>query len=174
MKTSKEWWDELLVDNDKMINWLKRQYHGERMAGNRIRIVFDNFDLSCEDARNIVKVADEEDLHAKWIGELLEARGVPAEVLVHEERYWEHAYQNLGTKEDAAAVGFLAEEMRLERILAIASCERSPHDIKKVMNRIYIQELGHVKVFKNMTNGAAIEAHMDSHNEGLNALGLVS
>jgi tRNA isopentenyl-2-thiomethyl-A-37 hydroxylase MiaE len=174
MKTSKEWWDTLLADNDKMVDWLKRQYHGELMAGGRIREVFKVFELSQEDAKKVAKVAREEDLHASLIATLLEERGVPAEVLEHEERYWKHAYDKMDTVEDAAAVGFLAEEMRLERISVIANCVRSPFDIKKVMGRIYTQEVGHVQTFKDLTNADAIEAHMEKHNEGLNALGLVA
>lgn len=174
LKSSQEWWDEILMDGGKMVYWLKRQFHGETLAGARIREVFSKFDLTEEDKALVEKVASEEDLHARWIGELLDARGVPLDLLHHEERYWKHAYDNLDTVEDAAAVGFLAEEMRLSRIKVIAECERSPYDIKKVMARIYTQELGHVEIFKNLTDSEAIEAHLDNHNSGLNALGLVA
>jgi hypothetical protein len=174
MKTSKQWWNELLVDNDKMIDWLKKQYHGEMMAGTRIREVFAKFDLSDADAKLIEKVALEEDLHAYWIGELLEERGVTPEMLKHEERYWKHAFAEIDTVEDAAAVGFLAEEMRLRRILTISTCVRSPYDIKQVMKRIYTQELGHVEAFRQLTDADTIIEHMSNHTEGLNALGLVA
>ena len=29
MKTSQQWWDDTKSDTEKMINWLKNQYHGD-------------------------------------------------------------------------------------------------------------------------------------------------
>lgn len=174
LRTSVEWWDELLIDYDKMISWLQNQYLCEFEAGERILSVFGEFDLNEEDSALIKKVAQEENDHARWIGDLLDARKVPVNLVKKPGRYWEETQSTLETVEDAAAVGYLAENMRLERILAISECDRSPHDIKLVMKRIYVQEVSHTQVFEGLTNKEAVENHIENHNKGRNALGLVA
>jgi hypothetical protein len=173
---SSVWWEELLADEERQLGWLSKQYHGEVMAGERIRTVFGKFNLGERDARIVESVAAEEDLHAKWIGELLQARGVePTKLEAHKERYWKaQPVDNLGSVEEAAAVGHLAEVMRLSRIKAIADNPNTPKDISEVMCKIFIQEVGHAAKFKKLSSPEALAEAQTGHDEGLNALGLVA
>tara|TARA_R110000823_G_C15952958_1_gene502528 strand:+ start:13535 stop:14074 length:540 start_codon:yes stop_codon:yes gene_type:complete len=175
-KKSSMWWAELLLDEARQLDWLVKQYHGEVMAGERIRTIFGKFNLSDRDAKVVEGVAREEDLHAKWIGELLQSRGVePSRLSEHKERYWAaQPVDNLRSPEEAAAVGHLAEVMRLSRIKAIVNNPDSPFDIAKVMKKILRQELGHAAKFKRLSNSRAIDDARGGHDAGLNALGLAS
>ena len=175
MRTSKEWWADLLGNGPLLLDWLTKQYHGEVLAGVRIRKVFSEFELTPKEGRAIEQIATEEDLHAKWIGGLLEARGVKPKVLgAHKERYWKETLTDISDKANAAAVGYLAEDMRLERIRAIVESKDSPKDIASVMKRILRQEVKHASIFKSLSTPELIAAHKGSHHRGRELLGLVS
>lgn len=175
-KSSLVWWEVLLADPAKQIEWLKKQYHGEVLAGRRIRRIFGKFKLDAIDQAIVDRVASEEDQHALWLGNLLEDRGVNPEMLTeHEERYWDtDKLDEIASVEEAAAIGFHAEVMRLARIKTIRDHPDSPEDMSAVMARIFEDEVGHVAAFKGLTNPDAIEAAREDHDTGVNALGLVA
>ena len=81
---------------------------------------------------------------------------------------------NLGSVEEAAAVGHLAEVMRLSRIKAIANNPKSPADISADMCKIFIQEVGHAAKFKKLSSPEALAEAEVGHERGLNALGLAA
>lgn len=173
-KASIIWWDALIADPAKQIEWLKKQYHGELLAGQRIRKIFGEYDLSDLDKLRIEAIANEEDTHAEWIKMLLITRGVTAEALTeHKERYWEKIpLDSIKSSKEAAAIGFHAELMRLDRIAVIRDCPQSPQDMAKTMGAIYQDEIGHVITFKALSTPGIIEATRLDHEDGVNALGL--
>lgn len=90
MQTTKQWWDEVSNSPEKMIAWLKAQYHGEVTAEGRMRGMIEKYDLDPQSVAAVIvnRIADDEKRHAEWVGELLYTRGITAEVLQKEERYW--------------------------------------------------------------------------------------
>lgn len=174
MKTSKEWWDETKASPEKINNWLKNQYHGEALASERIR----EFILPHMEGKYhfmVERIADDEERHASWVGELLESRGITAEILKKEERYWKEVMTDDFTSDGqyAAAVAAHAEEMRLERIMVIMEDSESPEDIKKVFTQIYKDELFHAKGFKLIAGDDYYNKASENHAKGLEALGLI-
>lgn len=174
MKTTEQWWAEVSTDESKMIDWLKDQYHGEVTAEGRIRALLADYSLSEAAARIIAKIADDEKAHALWVKDLLIARGITAEVLQKEERYWDKTLpKERASFEYMCAVGHLAETMRLDRIRLLASDPRFS-DIAEVFMKILPDEEFHAKAFKHLSTPELIEQARVHHNEGLNALGLVA
>ena len=174
MKTSQEWWNDTKVSQEQTINWLKNQYHGEAIAADRIRL----FILPKMEGKYqfmVERIADDEDKHSKWVGELLSARGVTPEILQKEERYWKQVITE-EFKEDsnyACAVAAHAEEMRLERISVIMNDVNAPSDIRKVFTDIYKDELFHAKAFKLIAGDEYYNKASENHAKGLEALGLI-
>jgi hypothetical protein len=176
MKTSQQWWDEVKVDQAKLIDWLKDQFHGEMMAAIRVQRLFLDgpVKLPTDQRAIILRISREEMLHARWIKKLLTNRGIAAEILIKEERYWNKVLPaDESDAQELAAIAHLAETMRLERIQVIAEDKTAPHDIRKVFKKILPMELNHAKWFAEMTTEACVDAARDNHNLGLNALGLV-
>ena len=87
-RTTREWWEDVSNNPDKMVDWLKKQYHGEVTAESRIRHMIEKYDLKGKEAYTIERIADDEKKHAEWVKELLTNRGITAEILDKEERYW--------------------------------------------------------------------------------------
>lgn len=177
MKTSKEWWSEVKNSPEKLISWLKNQYHGEVTAAVKIKELFlsPSLNLNDKDKQIIERIAKEEEAHAKWVRKLLLDRGQEASVLDKEERYWN---QVLPKEDDAsvaqlAAIAHHAETMRLERIRAICEDLDAPEDILKVFQAILPMEENHAKWFKELSNPEEISNTLYRHQNGLNALGLV-
>lgn len=174
MKDSKTWWNEVKQDEEKLVKWLKDQYHGEVTAGDRI---FDISNLAVykDVFRSLRKIAAQEYAHANWIKGLLDSRGIPAEVLVKESRYWQQTLPENHMElplEQLAAIGAHAEAMRLERIRVIAADESAPADIRKVFQNILPQEEFHEETFRNIAGEKAVAEALASHELGVNALGL--
>lgn len=174
MKTTEQWWAEVSTDENKMIDWLKDQYHGEVTAEARIRALIDDYALEGKTKNIISKIADDERKHAEWVSSLLVARGITPEVLQKEERYWDKTLPKTKvTFEEICAIGHLAETMRLERIQLLAADERFL-DIAEVFASILPDELFHARAFGMLSTPEAIEAARSNHNAGLEALGLVA
>lgn len=174
MKTTEQWWSEVSVDVNKMIDWLKDQYHGEITAEKRIRDLVSQYNLQGKKAALINKIADDEKRHAEWVKELLVSRGISAEVLNKEERYWNKVLPREQVSfEYICAVGHLAETMRLDRIELLAKDYRYK-DIAEVFSRILPDELFHAKAFGSMSTEKDIEDARKFHNEGMNSIGLVA
>ena len=177
MNTSLEWWNKVKADNTLLVDWLKNQYHGERTAATKIKNLFftESISLSSVEEKNLTQIAKEEDLHADWIQSLLESRGITAELLKKESRYWDQVLveENTKSKEDLSAVAQLAEGMRLERIKVIANDSEAPKDIRDVFKKILPMELKHESIFGSMTNKESLNKVLNNHTQGLNELGLV-
>lgn len=173
MRTSKQWWTETKNDPDKMISWLKDQYHGEITAAIRVGRIAKRFKN-----KTLQTIADQELQHAEWIEKLLTTRGVQGEILEKTERYWEQTLQFIDLDESSlteiAAVGSHAENMRLERIEVIACDNEAPADIRETFQKIWPQEEFHALAFFQMTTKDCLEVAYENHIEGQNALGLIA
>lgn len=174
MKTSQTWWDETKASPEKTINWLKNQYHGEAVASERIR----QYILPHMEGKYqfmVERIADDEERHASWVGQLLSNRGITPEILQKEERYWKTVMTEDFTSNGnyAAAVAAHAEEMRLERIKVIMDDDTAPADIRDTFKNIYKDELFHAKGFKLIAGDEYYSKTSESHAKGLEALGLI-
>lgn len=174
MKTSQEWWDETKKSPEKLVNWLKNQYHGEAVASERIRqFILPNMEGKYQFM--VERIADDEDRHSQWVGKLLETRGITAEILNKEERYWKEVMTDDFTTNGnyAAAVAAHAEEMRLERIKVIMEDTEADADIVDTFRNIYKDELFHAKGFKLIAGDEYYSKASENHAKGLEALGLI-
>lgn len=174
MKTSKEWWDETKKSPEKLIHWLKNQYHGEAVASERIRqFILPNMEGKYQFM--VERIADDENRHAQWVGRLLENRGITPEILKKEERYWKEVMTEDFTSDGnyAAAVAAHAEEMRLERIKVIMEDNEADTDIVETFKNIYKDELFHAKGFKLIAGDEYYSKASANHAKGLEALGLI-
>jgi len=173
MKTSEQWWDETKGSEQKIVNWLKNQYHCEAVAAERIRkYILPNLEGKFQFM--VERIADDEVRHSEWVGKLLSDRGVTPEILQKEERYWKEVMTEDFTTDGnyAAAVAAHAEEMRLERI-SVMNDENAPIDIRKVFTDIYKDELFHAKGFKLIAGDDYYNKASENHAKGLEALGLI-
>lgn len=173
-RATEQWWAEVSTDPEKMIKWLKDQYHGELTAAGRIRDVIRNYpEIRQEEAAALELIASQEIQHAIWVGALLDIRGIPKGILNKEARYWNKVLpaEKIPFKH-MMAIGYHAETMRLGRIELLRS-ESKFADIAFVFTLILKDELMHQRVFGDMAGPEAIEAMRSAHEEGLNALGLV-
>jgi tRNA isopentenyl-2-thiomethyl-A-37 hydroxylase MiaE len=176
LKTTKQWWTAISTDPDKLIKWLKDQYHGEVTAEKRIRDLITTYSLNKHQIKIINHIADDEAKHARWVKQLLTKRGIVAKVLEKEERYWDATIPKsieINTFEYACAVAHLAELMRLDRIKLLSSVDEF-HDIAEVFKSILPDEEFHVKAFGKMTTDKDIKLARKYHNIGLNAIGLIA
>lgn len=176
MKTTAQWWAEVSNDDSKMINWLKAQYHGEVTASFRIAEMITTYNVTGKNKETLERIVTDEQIHAQWVRCLLETRGITAEVLDKEERYWNATMPKaveVNTFEYMCAVAHLAETMRLDRITLLASDERFA-DIADIFSRILPDEEFHAKAFGDMSTPEDIENAREYHNIGMNALGLVA
>ncbi len=170
MKTSQQWWIETKADPAKLNDWLRKQYHGERTAAERIE------EMAMEALPvyqpNLMLIAAQERQHAEWVLDLLLSRGI--DVGTHDEkaRYWSQVNAAAVGFQDKAAVATLAEGMRLERIRVIAADHHAPADIRKVFQDILVDEEWHEQAFGEMTTAANIEKLRPYHNMGREVLGL--
>lgn len=171
---SEAWWERTRIDPAALQAWLLDQYRGEVTAAGRIRRLRDAFAApGSREHRVLSTIARQEERHAAWVAELLEARGLPARVQEVEERYWPRVLQAIGDLRRGAAVGAHAEAMRLARIEAIARDEGAPADVRAVFRRILPEERFHERAFREMAGAEAMAAAAAAHEEGAKALGLV-
>lgn len=173
MKTSQQWWDEVKNDSDKFNDWLVKQYRGEVTAASRIFAVMVHFDVSKPAKKVLTKIAEQESMHAEWIRELLNARGLKATMDFAEDRYWAEVLPGAIDFETAAAVGAHAEQMRLERINVIVEDKDTPEDIRHTFEKILKQEIFHASAFAKLAGVDAMAKTKYSHEQGLALLGLV-
>lgn len=175
MKTSEQWWEEIKKDPDGFTAWLQKQYRGEVTAAVRIQEVA-SLAESTMHTNVLMKIADQESNHAKWIGELLIARGInpKTDYLNAEKRYWAVTKPAIKDFPTAMAVGAHAEKMRLERIQTIAFDEDAPSDVRDVFTRILAEELWHERAFREMAGAEAMASTKANADEGRRVLGLVA
>lgn len=174
MRDSQTWWDETKNNERLLVDWLMNQYHGEATAAIRIREFIDKFATKNSYHFFLLEnIARQEEDHAKWVGSLLEARGVSAQLLLKTDRYWTETLPQITSFETGTAVAAKAEAMRLERIRTICWDDESPADVRSVFLRILPQEVQHEKTFRHLTTTAALNAVNPGHLAGLEALGLM-
>jgi len=173
--TSEEWWWRTKESPERLLTWLRNQYHGELLASRRLLGIIDSFGSEMtESQRKVVSIiADQETTHAEWIGDLLRARGEEPKELNKQERYWNAVLTGLDSFLKASAVAAHAEEMRLERIKAIANDATAPTDIREVFLKILPEEEFHARAFRKMTSTEVYEQTTNAHELGRIALGLV-
>lgn len=174
MRTTEQWWEEIISDGDKLVDWLKDQYHGEVTAAERISALIEDYNLTGSVKKIITRIAADEVKHAEWVKSLLIKRGITAEVLTKEERYWSKVLpKEEVTFERICAVGHLAEVMRLDRIRLLAK-NKEYLDIAEVFERIISDEEFHAAAFGKLSTPEDIEDAKKFHEDGLNAIGLVA
>ena len=168
---TEQWLDKITSDKDKLTHWLERQFIGEITAAKRIRKLADEAPEKFKPVLN--RIADDEALHAFWVGELLVARDIQIPLIEHpEDRYWKPILSELDTFEKTAAAGHHAEGMRLVRIRALADSDKVDSDIREVFRKILPDEEFHEVAFGKMSNDEAIKHMQDNHEAGLEMLGL--
>ncbi len=173
--TSIAWWERTKQDATRLAGWLYDQYRGEVTAASRIEALRDRFCTPGNRAHRILTtIARQERDHARWIGDLLAARGLRVEVQDKADRYWRSVLPGIADLATGAAVGAHAEEMRLERIEAIASDPRAPDDIRRVFAAILPQERFHARAFAQLATPEAMARTANAHALGRAALGLVN
>jgi tRNA isopentenyl-2-thiomethyl-A-37 hydroxylase MiaE len=177
MRTTEQWWDEVSNDPAKMAAWLKDQYYGEQTAAVRVRDLLTQYpDITDTERQLVTMIADDEAKHAKWVLELLLARGIHTPELYREKpvRYWDKTLPTTPvTFSQICAIGHHAEVMRLERIRLLADDVRF-NDIAQVFTNILSDEVFHAKAFGCMSSPEDIEAARGNHEAGKQALGLVA
>jgi len=173
-RSSAAWWAEVKADPARLMAWLFAQHRGEVTAADRIVVLRDAHAPAGSRAyRLLTVIADQERRHAGWVGELLRARGrAPAVVGAAEARYWQRTLPGIADLETGCAVGAHAEQMRLERIEAIASDPAAPRDIREVFARILPQERFHERAFRSLATPDSLAATREAHELGRAVLGL--
>jgi len=171
--TSATWWARIRSDATRLHAWLYDQYRGEVTAPSRIEALRDRFSTPGNRAYRILTViARQERDHARWIGDLLAARGLRVEVQPKADRYWREVMPGIADLATGAAVGAHAEQMRLERIEAIAGDAMAPADIRAVFAAILPQERFHARAFAQLATPEAMARTAGAHALGRAALGL--
>jgi rubrerythrin len=175
MKTSQQWWTEIKASPEQLLVWLRKQFHGEVTAAERIRRYCIN-QLPDNDrrARVLEVIAAQEEMHASWIGDLLRNRGEEPQVLVKSERYWDKTLGQIRSFEDAAGVAHHAETMRLERIRVIAADPDAPVDVRGTFQKILRDEEFHARAFQEMAGQDALDRTVQGHHAGTEAIGFIS
>lgn len=172
---STTWWQRIKLDDASLRAWLLDQYRGEVTAADRIETLRDLFaEVGSRAYRVLTVIAAQERDHATWVGGLLEARGLVAEVQAKADRYWRRVLPGVADLATGAAVGAHAERMRLERIETIANDPHAPTDISAVFARILPQERFHARAFAALATPEALARTADAHTLGREALGLSS
>lgn len=173
MRTSEAWWAETKRDPEKLRAWLRDQLRGEATAGPRVEALRDAFAEEGSRAwRTLTVIADQERKHARWVGELLAARGEPVTIDPVAERYWPAVTAMVHDLATGAAVGAHAEKMRLARIEAIVADEEAPPDVRRVFRKILPEERFHERAFRGLAGERALAATAPAHDRGRALLGL--
>lgn len=168
---TQQWLDKVTSSKAELHHWLERQYIGELTAAKRIRKLADAAPEKFKPVIN--RIADDEALHAFWVGELLVTRNIQLPKIEHaEDRYWKPILSELDSFEKTAAAGHHAEGMRLIRIRALADSDLVDSDIRAVFAKILPDEVYHEKAFGAMTDKESIEFMRNKHESGLEMLGL--
>ena len=172
-RDAQSWWSGVKNDDARLRSWLLDQYRGETTAAGRIELLRDRHAAAHPRAHRVLTtIASQERRHARWVGALLQARGIAPAVSDKPERYWRQTLGGIQDLNTGCAVGAHAEKMRLERIEVIASDESAPADIRAVFTRILREERFHERAFRELAGPAALDATRNAHTLGRRALGL--
>lgn len=152
------WWDQLLVDEPRMIRWLQK-LHGTEFSGFQ-----DNYDAAIKwggDNLAVINVfkqtGDDEMRHAALLEDLLKGRGAwPIEVVPEESAYWAEMDKYIVDLKTCAAVFFLGEHLAAERFQVLLDHPGTPADIRYFLERALPDERHHARVFNRMTDSYAL------------------
>lgn len=174
VRTSAQWWSEVRLDEERFVLWLRKQYHGEMLAWERVRKFANEFAPVGNRWRlPLLLIATQEMKHAAWIAELLLNRHLEPEILSDKpERYWSKALDGVSSFEGLAAQAAWAELMRLERIRVIANDTEAPADVRQVFLQILVDEQFHAKAFTELAGDEAMKEAFSRHEAGMAAIGV--
>lgn len=173
MQTSKEWWETTKASPEAINDWLQKQYTGEATAASRIMELSEEFNTDRRVTRILMTIANQEMQHSEWIRDLLISRGINPTIGNPNGRYWKETLKVIKDFETGAAIAAHAEKMRLERITVISEDEEAPEDIREVFKKILVDELFHERAFRSLSTDEAMRNTLETHQAGMEALGLV-
>jgi rubrerythrin len=174
LRTTLQWWNDTRAYESKIIDWLRRQFHGEAYAVKLMTFFLEKFarnepEWACKTLRVIVQ---QEALHAKWIGELLRRRGVEPTLLQKKERYWNEVRPYIDSFESYCAAIKLVESMALHKDIVISSHPDTPGDIREVFRRLRVDETFHAGFYGLLARPDELERMRVHHDNGMQAIGL--
>jgi rubrerythrin len=175
MKTSKQWWDSVKNNENELVSWLIKQWRGEVTAAMRIVRFAEQYAKTNHQIKVLNAIAAQEEMHADWVKELLVSRNInvdSSQIEQAEQRYWRETLPNIVDFETGSAVAAHAEKMRLERIRVIAADETAPEDIRTTFAKILTDEEWHERAFRELSSIEALESTKNSHQAGMETLGL--
>ena len=172
MKTSEQWWQEIKNDAARFNEWLIKQHRGEASAASRLRGFSAAYARSANERTILETIAAQEEMHASWVKQLLDSRGIVSDVTDAEARYWRCMLTKVDSFENGCAVGAHAEAMRLERIKAIAADASAPSDVRETFARILNDELFHERALRKLAGEQAMTNVKPSAEHGRMLLGL--
>lgn len=173
MRTSQEWYNEVVTNPALLEDWPVKQYRGEVTAAARIRAVAEKFDATEKAKRILEEIATQEETHATLVLLLLQAQGIEPSTEGAEDRYWNEVAPVVEDFATAAAIGAHAEQMRLERIRVIVEDPRTTKAVRAVFNLILRDEVWHAAAFEQLAGSEAMSKTQYTHEQGRALLGLV-
>ncbi len=177
---TRQWWEKLLADEEKLNGWLVRLYQNERDAAFRFIDFANKFcDGDMEPWYLFHFIAMQEHRHAEIVLALLHDRGInivhPSSFTIDSSangRYWGKVMPCAVDKDTAAGVGALAEQLSLERMRVIIDHPFTPKPIVEMFKQLEPDESLHAKALANLAGKHGISEVIDCHSAGLVALGL--
>ncbi len=168
------WWADMLDHPERLNGWLCRLHNTEKEAEARfIEFATEYCEPFSREDKIFRVIADQECVHGLLIEDVLRNRGVILEDgKIYPARYWKYVQPCIIDKETAAAVGFFAEDLSLQRMQVIIDCEGTPDDLRAMFIPIHKDESYHTKILAKLAGEHAITAVVDCHTEGLKELGL--
>ena len=168
------WWKKVLADPEKLIYWLCRLHNTEKEAEARFIEFAEEYCTPGSKEDKIFRViAEQERTHGVLIEDVLKARGVTIDPdAEYSARYWAHTGPCIVDRETAAAVGYFAEDLSLQRMQVIIELDETPDDLRQMFIPIHHDEGYHTRILAKMAGEHGITQVVDCHTEGLKELGL--
>jgi len=182
-RTSYDWWAGVLMTPGKLEDWLKRQYHSEASAVNRIGKLKEKAEAvgvregiegsNWYEWEALLKmISDDEAKHAGQVAKLMLMRGLEPKILTeHRSKYFSKFQENMDTSVlGMTAVAAYAELTSLTRFQAIMAHPETPIDIRNEFKTILFEEEFHYAAFRRLAGDAAMERAKFRHQQGLQAV----
>ena len=155
---TRQWWDRLLADDERMVRWLQKLW-GTEHSGYQ-----DNYDAAQRwgganpGVINVFqKTGDDELRHADLLETVLYGRGAwPIEQAPPDSTYWEDMEAGIVSLETCAAVFYMGEHLAAERFQVLLDHEGTPADIRGFLVSALPDERHHARVFRKLTTDAAL------------------
>lgn len=166
------WWEKLLKDDERMVRWLQKlqgtEYSGyqdnrdaaEKWAGDSIAV------------RNVfIATGDDEMRHSDLLVKVLQGRGAwPIQEVPPESDYWNEMEKVNDSLEACAAIFHFGEQLASDRFEVLYNHPETPVDIREFLHAALPDERHHARVFRKLTNDAALERVLLAHNEAVQNL----